>query len=298
MSLSRNAQRSFLVALVGSLAYQPTLTSAQIQPGRIYEGGEIISEPSVGLSLTIPVGWRGALLQDGSMFMLEPTQGTGLMVVVAQEFNEATARAEMSNDVDLGDGVILRPAGTIEEISPGHLSRPMTVQGLPTQMVGTIDVRLTSSGLGVAFIVLSPTADGPTHVDDMRQFALSLGVTEPTAAPAASGGDEWLPYMRGRYIARYYTATGYTERTELWLCSDGSFLFSDEGGGFGGGASGAFQGSGGGRWSATGAGARGTLILDWSNGQRSEWALEFNVQRDELYVNGSRWLRGANERCR
>jgi hypothetical protein len=49
---------------------------------------------------------------------------------------------------------------------------------------------------------------------------------------------------------------------------------------------------------STVAGARGTLILDWSNGQRSEWALEFNVQRDELYVNGNRWLRGANERCR
>ena len=49
---------------------------------------------------------------------------------------------------------------------------------------------------------------------------------------------------------------------------------------------------------STVAGARGASILDRSNGQRSEWALEFNVQRDELYVNGNRWLRGANERCR
>jgi hypothetical protein len=286
------------VALLGVLAFQPTLAWGQIQLGRIYEGGEVISEPAAGLALTLPTGWRGALMQDGSTFMLEPVEGIGLMVVAAQEFDEATARAELSADVDLGDGVILRPTGAIEVISSGHLSRPMTVQGLPSAMVGTVDVRLTPGGVGVAFIVLSPEADAASHLSDMRAFALSLRVTEPTPVAETSSGDEWFPYMRGRYLARYYTTSGYTERTELWLCSDGSFLFSDEGGGFGGGASGAFQGSGGGRWSATGAGARGALILDWSNGQRSEWALEFNAQGDELYVNGSRWLRGDNERCR
>ena len=286
-----------LALALGAFLAKPTDASAQIQPGRTYQGGEVISEPSMGLSLTIPSGWRGALAQDGSMFLMEPVAGTGLMVVVADEFDEVTARAEMSNALDLGDGVILQPAGEIREISFGHLSRPVAVTGAPMEMLGTIDVRLTSGGLGVAFIVLSPAGEAESHLDAMRTFALSLGVEEPTAEPEASGGDAWEPYLRGRYLARFYTGSGYTESTELWLCSDSSFFFNDQAGGSGGGASGAYQGLGDGRWSATGTGATGTLILHWTSGERTEWSLEFDYQRNELYVNDNRWLRGNNERC-
>ena len=280
-------------ALLGPLSS----ASAQIQQGRVYQAGEVISEPSVGLSLTIPFGWRGALAPDGSMFMLEPTAGTGVMFVVADELDEAQARAEMDKPLDLRNGIVLTPVGEIREISTGHLSRPVLVQGAPMEMEGSVEVRLTSGGLGVAFIVLSPPAQAPAHIDAMRTFALSLGVTEPTTQPATTGNDEWQPYLSGRYLARYYTTSGYTESTELWLCSDGSFHFNDQSGGFGGGASGAYQGLGGGRWSATGAAATGTLILDWSNGERSTWTLEYDYRKNELHIEGSRWLRGNNERC-
>ncbi|MDE3004389.1 MAG: hypothetical protein OXU39_02960 [Gemmatimonadota bacterium] len=83
----------------------------------------------------------------------------------------------------------------------------------------------------------------------------------------------------------------------LWLCSDGSFFLNHQAGGFGSGASGAYQGLGDGRWSATGTGATGTLILHWTRGERTEWALEIDYQRNELYLNLNRWLCGKNECC-
>jgi hypothetical protein len=83
----------------------------------------------------------------------------------------------------------------------------------------------------------------------------------------------------------------------MWLCSDGTFAYDSQGGGFGGGASGAARATGGGRWSATGAGRSGTLTLLWGNGERSTFALEYDYDRDRLYVDGERMLRGANERC-
>lgn len=115
---------------------------------------------------------------------------------------------------------------------------------------------------------------------------------------ATGGNDEWEPYLRGMYLARYFTRTGYTESTEIWLCSDGVFYYDSQGGGFGGGASGAAQSTGGGRWSATGAGSAGTLILTWANGERSSLELSYDYDQDRLYLNGDRMLRGANERCR
>lgn len=286
--------RPLLLAVALILTVSPA--GAQIQPGRIYTSGEQISEPSLGLTLTLPGGWRGALSPDGSSFLMESETEGGYLLVIAEEGTEAEARALMAEPLEVGDGVVLRPAGEVRQIASGHLSAGYTVTGVPTQLVGTVDVRLTTSGMAVAFILLSPPAASEPHLESMREFALSLGVTAPTVQ-GASGSDEWDPYMRGRYLARFYTDAGYTESTELWLCSDGSFYFTDQSGGFGGGASGAVQGAGNGRWSASGAGAHGTLALDWSGGGRSTWTLEYDYDDDKLFVNGQRMLRGENERC-
>lgn len=288
---------TFRLKLWLGLALVATPVTAQIQPGRVYSGGERISDPSSGLHLTLPQGWRGQLSPDGSAFMLQSESGGGYMFVTADQMTEAQARAEMSQPVDLGNGVRLMPAGEIQQVATSHLSARYTVRGAPGEMLATADVRLTRDGLGVAFIVLSPPQSADAHREAMREFAFSLGMTEPQAQ-SAGGADEWEPYLRGRYLARYFTRTGYTESTELWLCSDHTFYYNSQGGGFGGGASGAAQATGGGRWSATGAGRTGTLQLQWGNGETSSWSLEYDYENDRVFVNGQRMLRGNNERCR
>jgi hypothetical protein len=273
---------------------------AQIEPGRVYEGGERLSDPETGLTLTVPGAWRAQLTPDESALIVAPVEGEGYVLVLAESMSDADARAQLSRPIDMGDGVILMPAGPVQQVGAGHLSAPFTIVG--AALLGTIDVRLTSTGLGVAFILLSPPDIAEARQESMRELALSLGVEEPAARDAAaqaSGGDDaWEPYLRGRYLARFYTGSGYTESTELWLCSSGEFAYDSQGGGFGGGASGAMQSRGQGRWSATGAGRTGTLILEWSSGERSTLDLEYDYENDRLYVGGQRMLRGNNERCR
>ena len=287
--------RSVALALAAVLTAASD-ASAQIEPGRVYSGGEQISEPAAGLRLTIPVGWRGQLLPGGEAFQLQSDGGDSFILVVADAMTEADARAQMAEPVDLGNGVVLTPTGEVQSVGAGHLSARYSVSGVQNELMATGDVRLTQSGLGVAFVLVTPPESHEAGLEGMRELALSLGVEEPQAQGTGSG-DEWEPYLRGRYLARYFTRTGYTESTEIWLCSDGSFYYNSQGGGFGGGASGAAQSTGGGRWSATGAGRTGTLILQWGNGERSTWALEYDYEQDRLYVNGERMLRGANERC-
>lgn len=277
-------------------ALVPGPVAAQIEPGRVYSGGEQVSDPSLGLTLTLPIGWKGVLAPNGAAFVMESDVGGGYMFVTGDRMTEADARAQLSGPVDLGDGIVLTPSGEVREISTGHLSGRFAVRGAPSELESIVDVRLTADGLGVAFILLTPPSMADEHTESMRELALSLGVQETTAQVAA-GNDEWEPYLRGRYLARYYTTSGYTESTEIWLCSDGTFYFNDQAGGFGGGASGAFQTLDRGRWSASGAGAAGTLVLEWTSGERSRWSLEYDYEQDHLYMNGDRWLRGDNERC-
>lgn len=286
---------AWLMAVTLAGAAAPAV--AQIQPGRIYGGGEQIGDPELGLRLTLPAGWRGRLSPDGESFVLESEAGGGYLVVIGDEMTEAEARQQLAAPVELGGGIVLTPTGAVQEIASGHLSSSYSVSGAQSELVGMVDVRLTQAGLGVAFILLSPPAAAEEHLEAMREFAFSLGVVAQTVQ-SAGGDDEWEPFLRGLYLARYYTATGYTESTELWLCSDGTFYYDSQGGGFGGGASGAVQSTGGGRWSAAGAGKTGTLLLQWSDGERSSMPLEYDYERDRVFVNGERMLRGQNERCR
>ena len=276
----------------------PLPSTAQIEAGRIYQPGERISEPSLGLVLTLPVGWQGALSGDGSAFVMEPTEGMAALIVVAETMSESDARQQLAGPLDLGDGITLLPDGDVHQIATGHLSAAFDVRGTPQPFVSTVDVRLTPSGLGVAFILLAEPGSAEARREEMRELALSLGVSESRAqSTTQSASDAWEPYLRGRYLARFYSGSSYTESTEIWLCSDGTFFFNDQSGGYGAGASGAYQARDRGRWSASGAGTTGALILMWSGGERSTWSLEYDYDAERLYMNGDRWLRGNNERC-
>ena len=181
---------------VVSLALYATPVAAQIEPGRIYVGGEQITDPSIGLTLTLPVGWRGSLAPDGESFVLESEVGGGYLVVMGDETSEAEARQQLAAPVELGGGVVLTPTGAIRDIATGHLSADFSVSGVPSALVGTVDVRLTQTGLGVAFILLSPPEVAQKHQEAMRDFAFSLGVLEQTVQ-SAGGSDEWEPFLRG-----------------------------------------------------------------------------------------------------
>lgn len=298
-----NTRATSIMAGALSCMLAASTADAQIQPGRTYGAGDVISDPESGLRLTMPPEWRGQLAPDGESFVMRSTTGGAFMMVVADAMTATEVRRRMAERLDLGDGVVLTPADTAREIVSDHYSARYRVAGTPGEMLGLVDVKLTATGLGVAFILLAPPAELETHEQAMRQFAFSLGVAEPSrqvAAAQAGGtsGDAWEPYLRGRYLARYFTRTGYTESTELWLCSDGSFRYTSQGGGFGGGASGAALRTGVGRWSATGAGERGALVLAWSDGGRTTLALRYDYQSDRLYVENERFLRGQNEYCR
>ena len=289
------------VLLAAATALSPA--SAQIQQGRTYAGGDTLVDPESGLRLTMPDGWTGRLSASGEAFEMRSTQGGGIMVVIAEPLTAEDARRRMAQRIELGDGLVLVPADSVREIATGHLSGSYTVTGAASTLVGRVDVRLARSGLGVAFVLLSPPAEVEIHESTLRAFAFSLGVRDPGRQASASSlvgaesDDAWAPYLKGKYLARYFTRTGYTESTELWLCSDGTFRYTSQGGGFGGGASGASLGRGNGRWSASGAGETGSLVLHWSGGGQTTLALRYDYANNRLFVDGERFLRGRNEVC-
>ena len=271
--------------------------AVEITPGQIYDGGTSLTASAVGVTFTVPNGWRAGLPAGAEALVMERVAGGAMILVMAQEVSEADVLQEMSQNVDLGGGAFLQPLASPTKRPDGVLTADYQLLGGQVPGQGAAFTRLGKTGVGVVFFAVDTSADraGRTAASQLVDGVRFSKPVAPTPA-GAEGSASWGDYMRGRYIARYYTGSGYHEKTELWLCSNGTFHRSGDGGGFGGGASGAFTHGAAGRWSADGAQpAQGQLRLETSEGVAT-YALA--LAEGKLYLDGVQWLRGDNEYCR
>ena len=284
-------------------AADPAGTATEIEPGRVYDGGARLQVGEYGVTFTVPTGWRGALPQGSEYFIMEPTGGGAMLLATGDEGSLAELRTLLSAPLDLGDGIILRPTGSLA-VEGSEVRGQYRAEGSAQPLVGRVVARAGAHGIAVVYGLLAAPDQIERHLAALDLLAASTEMTpRPGAAggqggAARSGGDSWAEYLKGKYLVRYYTQTGFTDEQHLWLCSDGTFYRSASSGGFGGGASGAFRGDSSGRWQADGAGESGSLTLRYGDGSVVRHELTYDYDADKLYLDDKRWLRDRNEHCR
>jgi len=275
----------------------------ELEPGQTYPAGTALTSATAGLVLTVPADWSAAWPAGSELLVMARSDRQAYVFLAADELSEAEALTQMSLPIDLGDGVVLYPKSPSPARSQGMWTADFDVTGTETPTRAVVWTRLGPHGIGVALIGLdvvgseSAGADAHRIAQTLAKQIQFKAPVSPRAAPASGEGDlPWQDYMRGRYIARYYTGSGYSEKTELWLCSDGRFQRSaDAGGSSMEGASGAFAGRRAGRWTAHGSQpASGELVLEDEQGRSSH---SLSLQSGKLFVDGSQWLRGENSLC-
>jgi hypothetical protein len=264
-----------------------------------------VEAAELGAAFTVPRGWQGVWPPEAEMFVMRSETDPGLHVLaMAEEASPRELEALMSEQIDLGDGISLAPAGPVSH-EADHLVARYQVRGAQSPLSAYARARAGSNGIAIAFLALAPAES----LAGLEPVVTSLieGTTLAAPAPAAAGGSgtqasgsqqTWAEYLRGKYIVRYHTSSGYTDEQHLWLCSDGSFARRGAAGGFGGGASGAAQSDSTGRWQAEGAGASGTLVLAYPDGSVARYALSWDYEKSRLFLDGERWLHDDNQRCR
>jgi hypothetical protein len=309
-----------IIIAICLMPFVTTVQGVEIQQGQQYAAGTLLESSAAGMALSVPAGWVAGWPQGSGMLLLARSDNQGSIFVYVDEFDTDSARQLMAQPVPLGNGITLTPKSAPVTAGDGTLNADYTVSGASADLHGRISTRIGQHGVGAAFIVI---ATG-NAIDSVRNTAASLvgsvRFSQPAVAQAATGGDDgvtgsWQDYMRGRYVVRYYTGSGYTEEEHIWLCSDGSFYRQTSSGGFGGGASGAFAGKGHGSWKARGStDSVGELILQYGAGSVSEtgttfgeWTeqgaggerVTFSLQFSEgyLYLNDRKWFRDGNQRC-
>lgn len=308
-------------ATLGVLAVLCASTGApavEVEPGQLYEEGTRLEASDLGVAFTIPQGWRGTLPNGSEVFVLQPVADpTVYILAMGEEATPDELASTMAAPIPLGNGLSLYPTGAVGKRDKALTGR-YEVRGAPNPLVAYAEALTGPSSISVAYILIAAPALLSTHEPTVRALVASTSLGAPASVVSGTGGtggtgaaagggaggkagsgsaDRWDAYLKGKYIVRYYTASGYTDEEHLWLCSDGSFQRRAASGGFGGGASGAFQGDSTGRWTATGAGGHGALTLHYGDGSQGQYQLRWDYQENHLYVDGKRWLHGDNDVC-
>ena len=294
--------------------------AVEVEQGKLYSSGTYVESSQTGVGLTIPKGWQGAWPPGSEIFVLESAALKANIFMVLQPGDEAGLKSLLSNTIPLDSGIQLVPASSPKKTGKIYTAN-YTVTGAP-QISAYIAAQILPPSLGIALIALSADASTTLQVKQATlKLASSLVVKQAAAQPVAnisaanSGGDLWKDYFKGRYIARYFSGSGYNEDQQLWLCSDGRFFRKSGSGGYNmSGASGASSSRGEGVWTATGStGGDGQLILQFGVGSVSEtstpgadyntssaggerWTYRVSLGK-ALYLNEKKWLRGKNDLC-
>ncbi len=155
-------------------------------------------------------------------------------------------------------------------------------------------------GMTVADCLMNdPTCDVSPQIAKVVIDAIASGNTvassenpNPNPNQMKSDKGEWYQEVVGRQLVYIYVGMGYREKYQIWLCSDGSFQSSGQGGSVSSLGSAAFDdGGSSGNWAVQG----NVLTLAYRNGTTSNFTLSF--YDGFLYLNETKYYRTENDVC-
>lgn len=253
-------------------------------------------EPAWGMAFNLPAGWT-AQMADGVKYIVSPDQKK-LLVLLPD--TESTSLADLKEGAKAGivEGTTrLMPQGSTANFGNDGVSVPLAGTFNGRQAKGFAIGRLSPYKSGAVVIGVAETADyNASFENEIKTFAKNIQFFAPQRATDDNGNvADWSVYMKGRKLSYYKTETGFTMKINIYLCSDGSFKYTDNSSSFGGGAS--VVGTAGytGRWQAYGKGNSGTLVLNYNDGSKSTYNTV--LKSDGLYLDGKKYFRVENDFC-
>ncbi len=249
---------------------------------------------SAGMAVQAPAGWVVRPAEPNKIVFVGPDQNTTIIAILDTATQQAVTQ-QLTGQTNLGNGIVLTPARQ-PYVANDFLANDFVVAGATAPAHGIVTIKRFTDGRALALVGIAPQASAQAL--RTMQYALMQSIAVGAINPQQQANNGWTNYLRGRYLARFYSGSGYHERHQIWLCSDGSYAASTDGGGSTAGvASGAFRGGNRGRWIASGeTNGPGAITLTGSDGQQRR--LNVQIGSDGLYLNGQRWLRGDNKMCR
>jgi hypothetical protein len=246
-----------------------------------------LSDAAGGVSFAVPDKWTSEKNAEG--FAMVNPEKTVIVVVKSHSyanFQEFGADANLARD---GLELVGEPQQIGNRVTFRTAKR--TAQGL---LIIDTCVLFSTYGTGVAIAALSDEKNANSAFETAIAISKSVQFEKP---PEGASGP-FAAQLKGKHLLFLYTASGYSERKDIYLCASGAFYQSNDLGGFNpndsGDASMGIRGSAHGTWSITG----NSLTLNFSSGGTTRYTVTKRSAGNEVGLNGQRFFVREQNTCR
>ncbi len=246
-----------------------------------------LTNESSGYSLTVPMGFKAQKTDEG--FALVNTTQTVLIVVKGHDF-QTMAQFDAQSNLER-DG--LTPVGKVQDI--GEKGKHFRVSKQTPQGLGIVDtfVMFSPYGGGTLVVAICETANHKEGFQAGLQVANSVAFTERQTSSAET---QWQTLLRGKHLLYLYTANGFSERRDIYLCSSGEFFSHSDTLSNSSAGSGVLASNSDGHWNISAHGAV-TLTLQFHNGKINEYKISRRQAANEIGLNGNRYFVQTQNKC-
>lgn len=300
-------QRTGAAAILAASTLMASQAVPQPAPAN---GTEAFRDAEAGFSMRLAGGFR-FLSRQGSITLFGSNTTPGVVLVEGGETFTAEELSEAARSGYQTTGVALLPDGPYRKIAAGF------GEGLAFPVKGTLDgqtVRGMLAGIrtrtGRCFIVLAATT--PEGWPKLAEAAeRMIGGVELFAPDTPAVDPQLKSYFAGMRFSFYMSRPSvsssgsfegsFSGQERIYLCSDGSFQYGEQ-------TRGTFDvpqamgsartnSNGSGRWQVSGADGGALLTLIFNDGRRSNYRAT-RLGRDLVYLNGSKYFRAGQDRCK
>jgi hypothetical protein len=271
----------------------------RIQPGKMYEAGEVLYSPRFGFIAKVPVGWEGVLPRESEVFLLTTTTATyGEIFVFGREHGDLNSmRDTWMKGVDLSETIRIKAINpTLEN---DLLYAKITAEGefINKGFEGFVISRCSPSGPCVTTLMTAPVQYFEAVKNTVTEFMKSSTFEPPsTASPYADF--DWLDFLSNKVLVTYASAQGGSKESMIHLCQDGTFTASLKKKGFFKEQNPAYKGNLTGQWTAKGNGEKATIQFIFSNKSLSPVEVPLTIDDEKVMSNGERYFVGQSDKCK
>jgi hypothetical protein len=285
--MNRKIQVILTIAFIISLSLNISFSQERLQPGKIYNPGEEINAPMIGLTATIPEGWAGYLPTDTEMLLLaniENPEGSIYALPFDDTMDDIKERLSLNIKFEVENGIELAPKG--DPFMRGEvLALEMIVKNSSETLLGYAEAKCADYGWCIVYLMITPEYMYEKSKKALIQFMDNSSMGEPTLGSLYANFD-WPEKLKNKYIATYIKNPYVKARDQVWLCADGTFRSKLQQKGIGN-LSKKHKGNRSGTWEGRGIGPTGELTLNFKKAAPINVQLE--LKDDKLFVNGHRF---------
>lgn len=239
-----------------------------------------LSDASGGYSFAVPAGFVSQQNDEG--FGLVNGAKTVVVAVKAhdfQTFEKFAAQANLERD-----GLTL--VGKVQDVGATGKAFRAAKQTPEGVLVVDTFVLFSPHGGGVLVVAFSDTANNEEGLRSAFRIAGSVAFARPQESEA---GAQWEAFFRGKHLLYLYTASGYSERKDIYLCPSGKFFFRGDASSLSNNGSAAVGSDADGSWKVSSRGGA-TLVLQFRGGDVHEYKIERRQAGNEIGLNGKRYF--------